>query len=247
MGVKTANHKRECVAYYRNEAALYDEKRFFCRCAAIYNEIQQRIVYGYLKKCQTVLDAGTGTGRFALYLSRQGIDVIAIDSSKEMLLRAKRKALVDEHGRRINFIVADIEHLPFDSSVFDGICSIHVLVHLKNIHRVVEEYARVLKVDGILAVDIPSKILAEPYAFVTQLLGRRTYRDYFRTTKSTQNIFAKYSIRLSEKTKIVKMPRIIPHILMCRLKMKTVGEFLKYIETRYNWGSTSIVRAIKVK
>lgn len=122
----------------QNEAPSYDEKRVPCRCTAIYNEIQQRIVYRYLKKCHMVLDAGTGTGRFALYLSRRGIDVIAVDSSKEMPLRTQRKALVDEEGRRINFVLADIEHPPFNSSVFDGICSIHVLVHFNNIHRVAE-------------------------------------------------------------------------------------------------------------
>jgi len=247
VGVKTANNKNACVSYYRDEATAYDDKRFSCRCATIYNEIQQHIVYEYLKKCHTVLDAGTGTGRFALYLARQGIDIVAIDSSKEMLMEAKKKARADENGRRISFIVADIEHLPFNSSVFDGICSIHVLVHFRDINEIVGEFSRVLKINGSLAVDIPSKIISEPYAFVARMLGTITYRDYFRTTKSIQNIFEKFSFQLCRKIKIKKMPRIIPHFFVCKLKMKKVGTLLQNFETKYNWGSTSIAQALKVE
>jgi SAM-dependent methyltransferase len=41
---------------------------------------------------RSVLDAGSGTGRVAIELARRGLDVVGVDSSREMISTARRKA-----------------------------------------------------------------------------------------------------------------------------------------------------------
>ena len=68
----------------------YDSDIFSCKCNTLYDRMSKEIIYSYLKDCKYVLDAGTGTGRFAIYLAQRGINVVAADSSKEMIEIAKK-------------------------------------------------------------------------------------------------------------------------------------------------------------
>ncbi len=63
---------------------------------------------------RSVLDAGCGTGRVAIELARRGIDVIGVDSSREMIGTARRKApnlawvvgdLVNVRVRRVDAVL----------------------------------------------------------------------------------------------------------------------------------------------
>jgi trans-aconitate 2-methyltransferase len=76
-----------------------------------------------LRGNETIADAGCGTGRLTAELLRilpEG-RVVAIDLSRNMISTA-REQLAPEFGNRIQFVVADLQRLPFQS-VFDGIFS----------------------------------------------------------------------------------------------------------------------------
>ena len=98
-----------------------------------------------------VLDAGAGTGRYALKLARRGAHVTAIDSCPEMLAVAK------ENARRlklnIDFQLASLQdQLPFDASEFDLVLCALVLTHMPNLADTVKEFHRVCKKEGYLLV-----------------------------------------------------------------------------------------------
>jgi phosphatidylethanolamine/phosphatidyl-N-methylethanolamine N-methyltransferase len=72
---------------------------------------------------ERLLEIGVGTGRNLPYYPRQA-RVVALDLSPEMLRRAVR--LAARQRRKIDFILADAEHLPFRNGVFDTILATFV-------------------------------------------------------------------------------------------------------------------------
>lgn len=67
-----------------------------------------------------LLEAGVGTGRFAVPLGERGLKVTGIDISLEMMRRAREKGVE-------RLIRADLHHLPFPDRSFEGSLIIHVL------------------------------------------------------------------------------------------------------------------------
>lgn len=98
-----------------------------------------------------VLDAGTGTGRYALKLARNGAHVTAIDISPEMLAVAKNVA--QKKGLEIDFLFASLEEsIPLDEDKFDLVVCALTLTHIPNMHNVMQEFYRVLKKEGHLLI-----------------------------------------------------------------------------------------------
>ena len=88
--------------------------------------------------CRTILDVGTGTGRFAQYLTDSGFNVLGIDVSLAMMAKAREKKLR-------NLVQADAHHLPFEDKAFDGAVMIHVLHLVRDWVQVVGEIGRVTR------------------------------------------------------------------------------------------------------
>ncbi len=109
---------------------IYDETRQ----AATQTEL--KALSSELKDCHTLLDVGVGTGRFAKPLSECGFDIVGIDLSHKMILKAKLKGL---H----NLIVADACNMPFRDGAFDGSIIIHVFHLLPDWLTVLREMGRV--------------------------------------------------------------------------------------------------------
>ncbi len=96
------------------------------------------------------LDAGCGTGFLSLELATRGHRVTGIDFAPAMLAEARRKAA--ERGASIRFHEADAEQLPFASGSFDVVVSRHVLWTLPHPEAAIDEWMRVLRPGGRLAV-----------------------------------------------------------------------------------------------
>ena len=86
---------------------VYDETRQAATTAEL------KALSNELKDCRTLLDVGIGTGRFAKPLSECGFDIVGVDLSRKMILKAKMKGVN-------NLILADACHLPFRDNTFDG-------------------------------------------------------------------------------------------------------------------------------
>ena len=92
------------------------------------------------------LDAACGTGRHTAYLASLGHKVIGIDSSPEMLARAREKVPEGE------FHEADVSEVPLaDDSVDLVVCAI-ALTHVPDLERALSEFVRVLRPNGHLVV-----------------------------------------------------------------------------------------------
>ena len=110
-----------------------------------------------------VLDAGCGTGSYSNALLAYVGRIEAVDMNPGMLDVAARK--LAWAGDRISFHSSRIDELPFDNATLDGVMINQVLHHLPDDaaegfpahRRVFQEFARVLKPGGILAVSTCSQ------------------------------------------------------------------------------------------
>ena len=113
------------------------------------------------------LDIGTGTGDFALELSKLGArQIVGADFSSEMLTAARVK-LTDKGISNASFTLADALHLPFPDGRFDCVTNAFVLRNLADLRSGLVEMARVLKPGGrLVCLDMtqpPSGIVGSLY------------------------------------------------------------------------------------
>jgi SAM-dependent methyltransferase len=103
-----------------------------------------------------LLDAGCGTGQFALAFAARGIEVVAVDLSPAMLAHARR------HGAELGVSVAwregDLSRLADPAATYDAV---HARVSLQFVPDPVAalgEFRRVLKPDGRLYASVPGTL-----------------------------------------------------------------------------------------
>lgn len=96
------------------------------------------------------LDVGSGTGFLALELAARGHRATGIDFAPAMVARAREKAAA--LGRAVRFDQGDAEHLPYADDSFDLVISRHVLWTLPHPEAALDEWLRVLRPGGRLAV-----------------------------------------------------------------------------------------------
>lgn len=116
----------------------------------------RRIMFGLLdpiasrRRFHRVLEAGAGTGHFAMALSdRYRWPMFPLDLGWEGL----------RHGKALgagNLVQGDIQLLPYQESSFDAVVSMDVIVHLPKGDEIkpMREFHRVLEPGGFLAVRV---------------------------------------------------------------------------------------------
>lgn len=98
-----------------------------------------------------VIDAGCGAGRTVYGLHKAGYDAWGLDYAPSTITALNRLA------PELNIVLGDIHDLPFDDQCFDGVWSLGVVEHYYDgFSKIVQETARVLKVDGYAFVTVPS-------------------------------------------------------------------------------------------
>jgi ubiquinone/menaquinone biosynthesis C-methylase UbiE len=96
------------------------------------------------------LDVGCGTGILSLELAKRGHKVTGIDFAPAMLALAKEKAVAAHVD--IRFDEGDAEALPYPPGRFDLVITRHVLWTLPHPEAALDEWLRVLRPGGRLAV-----------------------------------------------------------------------------------------------
>jgi len=104
---------------------------------------EARYICNELKDCKAILDIGCGIGSFEQNLP--SLDIIGLDSSKEMLEEAKKRS--DKA-----FVLGNAEHLKFNDSMFDAVFAVTTLEFIDNYQKAIREMARVTKPCGKVLV-----------------------------------------------------------------------------------------------
>jgi ubiquinone/menaquinone biosynthesis C-methylase UbiE len=105
---------------------------------------------------KTVLDVGTGRGRFAIAFAEAGAErVVAVDISPHMLGLARESANRWKVSDKISFEIGDLEGLKYPDNSFDIVCGMSVSCHLPYPEKGISELVRVCKVGGLIVFDAP--------------------------------------------------------------------------------------------
>lgn len=95
---------------------------------------------------ERILDVAAGTGTSSAALARSGARVVAVDFSPGMIAEGRRR------HKKIEFIEADAEKLPFGDDEFDAVTISFGLRNVNNPKQALSEMYRVLKPGGRLVI-----------------------------------------------------------------------------------------------
>ncbi len=109
-----------------------------------------------LSRDARVLDAGCGSGQWAIALAERGARVTAIDLSPEMIRLARGHALA--RGQDIEWRTGDVTRLADPLAVFDAIHARVLLQFVPDVPGALRELRRVLKPGGRLLASVPGAL-----------------------------------------------------------------------------------------
>jgi ubiquinone/menaquinone biosynthesis C-methylase UbiE len=95
-----------------------------------------------------LLDVGCGSGYFSKLAVDKEVDVTGLDATTELIAEAKKRV------SNANFLVGEMEELPFEEKYFDVVCGFNSFQYAANIKNALVEAKRVLKDGGKLAAMI---------------------------------------------------------------------------------------------
>ena len=126
----------------------------FDRISDVYDETREPLTEEALDEaasilsddgCRRILEVGIGTGRIAVPLQQRGFEIVGVDFSKGMLMKARKKGIED-------LVMGDANHLPFEDKLFDAVVLAHVLHLLEKPGETFEKLARVAKKEIVVFV-----------------------------------------------------------------------------------------------
>ena len=107
----------------------------------------RKFAYNFLdlKKEESLLDLASGTGDFAFLINSMGQDneIIGVDFSEGMLIRAIQKKT--ELDRKLSFLASDISFLPFSNETIDACSICYGIRNVQDPLLVLKEISRVTK------------------------------------------------------------------------------------------------------
>lgn len=106
------------------------------------------------------LEIGCGSGGLLRMLVAQGVRAVGVDTSA----RAVQLARARVPAASVVHIAADA-YLPFPDDTFDAILAQHVIEHLPHADTALQEWRRVLKPNGRLALATPNARYPDPAHF----------------------------------------------------------------------------------
>jgi SAM-dependent methyltransferase len=133
--------RRDTLTGYRQWAPTYDQPNsLFDVDEPVMHEIIDALPVG------DALDAACGTGRYAEYLAARGHRVVGVDSSPDMLARARTRV------PSADFHEGDLHRLPLPDRCVDLVVCTLALTHVPRLSPVMAEFARVLRPRGHLVI-----------------------------------------------------------------------------------------------
>lgn len=222
-----SNAKQKAVYHYSRESVVeeYDSTRFRTPVGKVYDRLKRRVVLNLsnIKKAKiSAVDIGTGTGRFAAELALRGHYVIGLDTSKSMIHLAKSRMQKIGVSKDTDFILADLEYMPFGQDVFNLAVCIHVLRHLRKRDKALIEIHCILKEQGRAIIDMPNsqhqKVVDK---FARKTSDPRPVHDAGLTLQELANLLGKNNFTIEEIQTIKNIP------LSAFIIRKTQMEFLQ--------------------
>ncbi|MFA7335538.1 MAG: class I SAM-dependent methyltransferase [Candidatus Obscuribacterales bacterium] len=123
-----------------------------------------------------VLDLGCGSGWLAVYLARQGFEVVGVDVSAQAINLANTWA--SQEDLKISFEVGDASQLQYQAGSFDAVVANSIFEHfpIKQAQLLTDKINSMLKVGGVF-VGCFDKVGGGPGEYYTLEDGTHVYTD----------------------------------------------------------------------
>lgn len=162
-----SSQESKVVEYYRKLAESYDEGYAGDFWKQIYDKITWRYIEPYLPKDGKVLDAGGGTGKWAIPIAKKGLTVVIYDISEDMLKVASRKVKVEGLEERISTKRGDICKMDFPDESFDFVLAEgDPISYCSDPDKAISEIYRVLKPKCFTAAGVDNTYTAVRSAII---------------------------------------------------------------------------------
>lgn len=188
---------------------------------ACYIEKTPRILFlTFLPKKGKIIDAGCGFGKWVIFLTKKGYDIIGIDNNSLALTKLK------EFDTSLNIEFGDVQKLEYPDNSFDAYISMGVVEHFEEGPiKVLKEAYRILKPGGLIFLSTPTvnfirKILIQPLLNIIN----RFYNLFIRIKD-----FFNYSKSLNLNTDKQKNNKRYYHFIEYRFTPQELQSFLEKI------------------
>ncbi len=185
----------EFVAYYAKQSVSEATRRRFRNLRDLILDIRSNQCRASDERL-TVIDVGCGAGTLSQEWAALGHSVIGIDVNAPLIEIARERAT--EAGLEIDFRVASAAELPCDDASAD-ICVVpELLEHVPDWQACLDEFARILRPDGLLYLSTTNALCPRQQEFNLPLYSwyparlKRHYEQLARTTRPELANFARY-------------------------------------------------------
>ena len=131
----------------------------------------------HINKGKYVLVVGCGVGITPCCLAkRYGCRVVGVDISERMIDRSNERAKREGVEDRVEFGLADAQHLPFEDALFDAVICESVNAFVEDKQRAESEYMRVIKLGGYVGLNECTWIKAPPpelAEYLSRIMGAK--------------------------------------------------------------------------
>lgn len=153
---------------------LYEAGEYFAVAAALAPAAKALVDAADVGAGARVLDVGAGNGNVAIEAARRGAEVTAVDLSPVQVSRGMERTA--REGVDVEWVVADVERLPFVDGSFSHVLSAFGAVFAPEPERAMAEMFRVRRPDGVLALTTwpDGSLMCEIVSAITQAVPTAT-------------------------------------------------------------------------
>ncbi|MHA1650081.1 MAG: class I SAM-dependent methyltransferase [Candidatus Helarchaeota archaeon] len=184
-----------------------------------------------------VLDLGTGDGEMLIELKTSSLSYckfVGCDISKELIKIAKKLSIKYQFAETIQFIVADMENLPFRDGEFDSVICTAVVEHISNLKKATNELSRVTKNGRLSIFTVPNTLYQPLFNLLAKLHLRYNDRVFYKkiTLDNLINYLKKSGLipifRLNFVLPIPKLFNFLEKIIQ-RVQLRSFHPFLNQL------------------
>jgi ubiquinone/menaquinone biosynthesis C-methylase UbiE len=151
--IRTSKMPNDLSKYYPREYYGHAGKRFNFAiewAIGLLRKSRAKLVLKNQKVPGAVLDIGCGRGLMLKYLKDSGWRAEGVEYSQDLSNAAKRSYGIDVH------VAQNIEECKFLDNTYDAVTMFHVLEHVPNPKKTLQEIYRILKPGGVCIIEVPN-------------------------------------------------------------------------------------------
>ena len=215
--------KARLQADYDEIGASYDKVRFGTAGGRYADQVEKELLWSVFEG-NNALEIGTATGRFAVFLTKIGIDYTGIDLSQTMLRVTAKRAR--SPTAKLSLLQMDAEHIGLRSS-FDCVLCIRTFHFLPHPLQALRSMNSALRTGGRCLVTFETD---NPLRRISLNFGRTRSEQRYYHRKEVVAIFGVCGFRVLESGAVLRLP-----VTLYRYAPKRIMFLLKRLDSLWPW------------